>query len=81
MRITAKSTRTKNRDEAAMKVGEWLKSGLPSGKLKQKEKRPVQSCVGLANILHAIRKTADLDTAGAMEIVLELKNRGLLIFL
>jgi hypothetical protein len=30
-RLPAKSTKTRNRDEAAMIVGDWIKNGLPTG--------------------------------------------------
>ncbi|WP_010255603.1 hypothetical protein [Treponema primitia] len=30
MRIVSRSTRTKNRDEAVLTVGQWLRDGIPT---------------------------------------------------
>jgi integrase len=75
LRLSARSTGTKNRDEALLKVAEWLKSGIPNGRKHQK--RLLENAVGIENILKSIRKT-DLDPDDAMRIVSVLKERELI---
>jgi integrase len=74
-RVCYRSTGTKDKVDAAAKVGRWLESGIP-GRIKQS--RTVEATVGLASILKAIEKTTDLDKSGALKIAQALKKRGLL---
>jgi len=74
-KLTARSTGTKDRDEALLKVAEWLKSGIPTGKARKP--RSLETVAGLENILMAIRR-ADLNSDDALRVVQALRDRGLI---
>lgn len=74
-KLTARSTGTQDRDEAILKVAEWRKSGVPTG--RQRTPKPVELAADIAGILRAVRK-ADLFSEDAMRIVTALKDRGLI---
>jgi integrase len=77
VKLTPKSTRTRNRDEAVETALGWIKNGLPagrSGKLK-----PVELAADLPSILKTIRQS-DLDTEDAMSIIAALRERELVDF-
>ena len=73
--LTAKSTGTKNRDEALLTIADWLKNGIPKG--KQKKPRTLSQLSDLKSILKACR-TVDLTAEDALGIAEALKSRGLL---
>ena len=75
VKLTARSTGTKNRDEALLKIAEWLKSGIPTGRVRKP--RTIEAAVRIENILRGIRK-ADLNSDDALRIVQALKERGLI---
>jgi integrase len=74
-KLTARSTGTKNRDEALLKIAEWLKSGIPTGRMRKP--RTLEAATGIENILKAIRRT-ELNSDDALRIVQVLKDRGLI---
>jgi integrase len=74
-KLTARSTGTKNRDEALLKIAEWLKTGIPTGRVRKP--RTLEAAAGIENILRSIRKT-DLDSDDALRIIQALKDRGLI---
>jgi integrase len=76
-KLTARSTGTKDRDEAIMKVSEWLKDGLP-GK-NEKVTRSFEDTADLETIMRSVRK-ASLSPDDAMQIVSVLRERGLISF-
>jgi len=76
-KLTAKSTRTRNRDEAIMIVSNWLINGLP---VKNGEKsRSVEITAELVSIIRAIKR-ADISKDEAILIVSALRQRGLVDF-
>lgn len=75
-RLTAKSTGTRDRDAALLKVAEWLEKGVPSG--PQRKPRPVENLFTLHSLIDAMRKL-DIDPEGAEEIVKILQRRGLIV--
>lgn len=75
-RLTAKSTGTRDRDAALLKVAEWLEKGVPSG--PQRKRRKVENHITLRHLIEAARK-ADIDPEGAEEIVNILRRRGLIV--
>ncbi|MDR1931928.1 MAG: hypothetical protein LBQ57_03785 [Spirochaetales bacterium] len=75
LKLTARSTGTRDRDEAVLKIAEWLKSGVPTG--HQRHLRPMEVATGMDAILTAIRKT-DLNSDDALRIVAALKERALI---
>ncbi|GHV75530.1 hypothetical protein AGMMS49942_03510 [Spirochaetia bacterium] len=77
-RIASRSTGTSNRDEAVLKVGQWLREGIPTR--RQKARRTVATIGGIKSILESIEKTPDLDTEAALQIAKALKDRNLLDF-
>jgi integrase len=77
LKLSARSTGTKNRDEALMIIADWLKGGIPAG--RKRKPKPVELAAGLPVILKAIRQ-ADLDTEEAMTIVSALRERELVDF-
>ncbi|GMO62947.1 MAG: hypothetical protein Ta2A_09870 [Treponemataceae bacterium] len=77
LKLTARSTQTKNRDDALLVVAEWLKNGIPKPRANIGDRRNVQLAFDLQSILTAIRK-ADIDSTGAMQIVSALKDRELI---
>ncbi|GHT67276.1 hypothetical protein FACS1894110_12450 [Spirochaetia bacterium] len=58
MVVVTRSTRTENRDEAAIIARKWLKNGLPVARVKA-ARRTVKVEGGLKNILQSIEKTPD----------------------
>jgi integrase len=74
-KLTARSTGTKSRDEALLKIAEWLKTGILTGRVRKP--RTLEAAAGIENILRSIRKT-DLDSDDALRIVQALKDRGLI---
>jgi hypothetical protein len=77
IKLSPKSTKTRNRDEAVETVTSWLANGIPSGPAGKP--KPVELAADLPVILKAIRQ-ADLDTADAMVIVSALRERELVDF-
>jgi len=74
-KLNARSTGTKNRDEALLKIAEWLKSGIPTGRVRKA--RTLEAAAGIENILKAMRR-AELNSDDALRIVQALKDRGLI---
>lgn len=72
-RLSPRSTKTKNRDEAVLLVADWLREGVPS---RAKVRRSLAEIATGEEILQAIR-SAPLDSATAFAIVAELQTRGL----
>jgi integrase len=70
-----KSTKTKNRDEAAVIVGRWLTEGIPV--YKTKTKKPPEELLDYNAVMRYIEKS-DIDAEQAMAIAQALKKRGLL---
>jgi integrase len=58
-------------------VADWLKNGIPKPRTNTGDRRSVQLAFDLQSILQGIRK-ADIDTAGAMQIVTALRERELI---
>ena len=73
-KLNARSTGTKDRDEALLKIAEWLKSGIPTGRVRKA--RTLEAAAGIENILKVMRGT-DLNSDDALRIVQALKDRGL----
>jgi integrase len=74
-KLTARSTGTRDRDEALLTIAEWLKSGIPTGHLRKP--RPMEVATGLEAILKSIRKTG-LNGDDALQIVSLLKAQELI---
>ena len=74
-KLNARSTGTKNRDEALLVVAKWLESGIPTGRVRKP--RTLEAATGIENILRAIRRT-DLNSDDALRIVQALKERELI---
>ena len=75
--LTARSTGTKDRDEAMLIIAEWLKSGIPTGKVRKP--RTLEAAAGIESVLRAVRR-ADINSGDALRIVQALKDRGLIDF-
>ena len=75
MKLTARSTGTNNRDEALLKIAEWLKTGIPTGRVR--EPRTLEAAAGIENILRVIRRS-ELNSDDALRIVQTLKDRELI---
>ena len=75
VKLTARSTGTKNRDEALLKIAEWLKSGVPTGRARKP--RALEEAAGIEGVLRAMRKT-ELSSDDALRIVQALKSRELI---
>jgi len=73
-KLTARSTGTTSRDDALMIVADWLREGIPMGRLRHP--RPAEVAFSLDAILKAIRKT-DLLAEDALCIIGALKDKGL----
>ena len=73
VKISYRSTRTGNRDEAAAIVGRWLAEGIPT----KDRVKPVKEAADFSSVLKFL-KTGDIDETEALEIAQALKNRGLL---
>jgi integrase len=76
--VATRSTRTRNRDEAVLKAGEWLREGIPVG--DGKRTRSFGAVTVTADILKAVEEAADLDADGALRIAEALMRRGLISF-
>lgn len=74
-KLSARSTGTKNRDEAMLIIAKWLETGIPTGRIRKP--RPIETAIGIENILRAIRKT-DINSDDALRIVQALKERELI---
>ena len=74
-RVLYRSTRSKNRDEAAAIVGRWLAEGVPvvNGRLK----KPLKEAASFRSTMKYIT-TSEIDEEQAIEIARALKGRGLL---
>ncbi|MDR2743156.1 MAG: integrase [Treponema sp.] len=77
LKLTARSTGTKNRDEALMIVADWIKGGIPAG--KSHKRQPLETATALPEIIRTIKRT-ELDAEGAMSIVSALRERALVDF-
>ena len=75
-RLTAKSTGTRDRDTALLKVAEWLEKGIPTG--PKGKPRSVENHFTIHYLIDATRK-ADIDSEGAEAIVKVLQDRGLIV--
>ena len=73
-KLNARSTGTKDRDEALLKIAEWLKSSIPTGRVRKA--RTLEAAAGIENILKVMRRT-DLNSDDTLRIVQALKDRGL----
>jgi integrase len=74
-KLPAKSTGTRNRDEALLIVAAWLDKGVPNG--RDRRHRPVELTFDLETILKSIRKSG-LNGDDAMRIVQALKDMELI---
>lgn len=74
-KLTARSTGTKNRDEALLIIAEWLKTGIPTGRVRKP--RTLEIAAGIENILKVIRRS-ELNSDDALRIVQALKDRELI---
>jgi integrase len=74
-KLTARSTGTKSRDEALLKIAEWLKTGIPTGRVRKP--RTLEAAAGIENILKAMRRTY-LNSDDALRIIQALKDRELI---
>ena len=70
-----KSTRSKNRDEAAAIVGRWLAEGVPI--IKDRVKKPLKEALNFQTMMKFL-KNSDINEEQAFEIAQLLKKRGLL---
>ena len=77
VKLSARSTGARNRDEAVMTVCNWLSNGIPAG--NRKTLKPVEQAADLFSILKAI-KQAELGKDDAMSIVAALRKRELIDF-
>jgi hypothetical protein len=74
-KLTARSTGTKDRDEALLVIAGWLKSGIPTGRARKP--RTLEAAAGIENVLKVIKR-AELNPDDALRIVRALKDRGLI---
>jgi hypothetical protein len=77
LKLTARSTGTKDRDEALMIVADWLKGGIPAG--RKRTPKPVAAAADLPAVLRMVKR-ADIDAEGALSIVSALRERDLIDF-
>jgi integrase len=77
VKLSARSTRVRDRDEAVMTVSNWLANGIPSG--KKRNPISIEAAADLSSILKAIKK-AHIDKDGAMLIVAALREQNLIDF-
>jgi hypothetical protein len=54
LKLTARSTGTRNRDEALMVVADWIKSGIPAG--RRRKRRPLETVAALPEIIKTIKQ-------------------------
>jgi hypothetical protein len=57
-KLTARSTETKSRDEALLRVADWLKNGLPGQKT-------IEAAVGIETVIKYLRRL-DIDSDDAL---------------
>jgi integrase len=76
-RTVWRSTKTKNRDDAAAIVGSWLTEGVPV--IKGKVKKPLNEAADYVAVMKFI-KNSDIAVEQAIEIATELKKRKLINF-
>lgn len=74
-KLTARSTGTKDRDEALLVVAKWLESGIPTGRARKP--RPLEAAAGIENILKAVKRS-ELTSDDALRIVQALKDKELI---
>jgi integrase len=74
-KLTARSTGTKDRDEALLVIAKWLEAGIPTGKARKP--RSLETAAGLETMLKTIRR-AELNSDDALRIVQALRDRGLI---
>jgi len=74
IKLTARSTGTKKRDEALLIIADWLKTGIPTGRIKKP--RSIEAAASIEAILKIIRR-AELNTDDALRIIQVLKDREL----
>ena len=74
-KLNARSTGTKNRDEALLIIAEWLRHGIPTG--RSKKQRTLEAAAGIEVTLKVIKR-AELNSDDAMRIVQSLKDRNLI---
>jgi integrase len=74
-KLTARSTGKKSRDEALLVIADWLKNGIPTGKVRKP--RTLEAAAGIENVLKIIKR-ADLNSDDALRIVQALKDRELI---
>jgi integrase len=74
-KLTARSTGTKDRDEALLAIAGWLKSGVPTGRVRKP--RTLEAAAGIENVLKVIKR-AELNSDDALRIVRALKGLGLI---
>jgi integrase len=77
VKLSARSTGTKNRDEALMVISAWFKEGIPMG--KRCKRLPLETAAAFPDIIKAVKK-ADIDAEEAMRIVSALRERDLIDF-
>jgi integrase len=75
LRLTARSTGARDRDEAVFKAAEWLKTGIPTG--RDRQCKPLEIVVGIETILKSIKK-ASLSQDDAVRIVAALRDKELI---
>ncbi|MCL2442261.1 MAG: integrase, partial [Treponema sp.] len=75
VKLSARSTGTKNRDEAMLIIAEWLKHGIPTGRTRKP--RTLEAVAGIETILKIVRK-AEINSDDALRIVQLLKSRDLI---
>lgn len=74
--VTARSTGTRNRDDALLVVADWLKNGVPAGRLRRL--RPVSATFTVAEILDGVR-SSELTDEDVGKLVALLIQRRLLV--
>jgi integrase len=76
-KLTARSTGTTDRDEAILKISEWLRDGVPTG--KGRRARSLEDTASLETIIRSVRK-APLTPDDALQIMAVLRERELVDF-
>lgn len=75
-KLTAKSTRKTNRDEALFVVHDWLGNGIPDR--RKKKTRTMPELFTFASVIDALR-SLPLTSEDTSRLVTVLKNRGLIV--
>jgi integrase len=76
-KLTARSTGTTDRDEAILKISEWLRGGIPAG--RGRRARSLEDTASLETIIRSVRK-APLTPDDALQIMAVLRERELVDF-